>query len=571
MPYILLCIIVGSCIVATGGRRSHRDDVVQRDMYNYYYMEGEKQMQLGHYDAALALASEAHRIYPEGHAAQYSLAKIFLMLGQVDTATHILHRITEQDTTHFWYNISYGNLMLHTGRYAEAERVLQRIVRNHPDHPDVYYALANVYINTQAHDKALACYDSIEAYMGNSPDLMGLRIEIYDAKGDTATAIAMAEKLLERNPTDLYSMLYLSDIYCHYKRNEKMLPLLEQASAINPDEPLVYTQKAAYHLLMGDTVSYRKEYERLLDNENISFDEKVEAIDAYVKSMPQNTPDSILTHPYKKLTYLYPYEQAARNKYAAILIHTGEREEACRQLKIMAEQGDEGGLMWEQTMTICIELQQYGEAIEAGRRAIEAGRREGATYLYLSNALVVVGDTEAAEECIHSGIAACGESNALEKSYLYGMLGDLYSLREDMLQECYQSYDSALVYNPNNKMILNNYAYKLACNNGDLMKAESMSGKAMKGESNNPTYIDTYAWILFKMNSYTLARIYIEKAIEIAAKEDISSEYYEHYGDILIMLGETDKAIEQWQKALELDPSLEIVKKKIELKQYIEK
>ena len=73
------------------------------------------------------------------------------------------------------------------------------------------------------------------------------------------------------------------------------------------------------------------------------------------------------------------------------------------------------------------------------------------------------------------------------------------------------------------------------------------------------------------MNSYTLARIYIEKAIEIAAKEDISSEYYEHYGDILIMLGETDKAIEQWQKALELDPSLEIVKKKIELKQYIEK
>ena len=70
------------------------------------YMEGEKQLQLGYYDAALALASEAHRIYPEGHAAQYSLAKIFLMLGQVDTATHILHRITEQDTTHFWYNIS---------------------------------------------------------------------------------------------------------------------------------------------------------------------------------------------------------------------------------------------------------------------------------------------------------------------------------------------------------------------------------------------------------------------------------------------------------------------------------
>jgi predicted negative regulator of RcsB-dependent stress response len=73
------------------------------------------------------------------------------------------------------------------------------------------------------------------------------------------------------------------------------------------------------------------------------------------------------------------------------------------------------------------------------------------------------------------------------------------------------------------------------------------------------------------MNSYTLARIYIEKAIDKLSNEESSSaEYYEHYGDILIMLGETDKAVEQWEKALKLAPERTILKQKIEQKQYIE-
>ena len=150
------------------------------------------------------------------------------------------------------------------------------------------------------------------------------------------------------------------------------------------------------------------------------------------------------------------------------------------------------------------------------------------------------------------------------------MLGDIYSEKE-MLEQCYQYYDSALVYNGNNALVLNNYAYHLACNNGDLLKAETMSNKSMSIDTENATYIDTYAWVLFKMNSYTLARIYIEKAIgKLAPDEEGSAEYYEHYGDILIMLGEADKAVEQWTKALELAPERVVLKKKIEQKQYIE-
>ena len=39
--------------------------------------------------------------------------------------------------------------------------------------------------------------------------------------------------------------------------------------------------------------------------------------------------------------------------------------------------------------------------------------------------------------------------------------------------------------------------------------------------------------------------------------------YFDHYGDTLYRLGETDKAIEEWKKARELDKSIENINEKI--------
>ena len=66
---------------------------------------------------------------------------------------------------------------------------------------------------------------------------------------------------------------------------------------------------------------------------------------------------------------------------------------------------------------------------------------------------------------------------------------------------------------------------------------------------------------------YKLARFYQERAI--AAAETLSSELLEHYGDILAQLGEIESAIEQWNKALELNPQLPRLHEKIEKRQYV--
>ena len=123
-------------------------------------------------------------------------------------------------------------------------------------------------------------------------------------------------------------------------------------------------------------------------------------------------------------------------------------------------------------------------------------------------------------------------------------------------------------YNDKNVVVLNNNSYFLALEKRDLKKAERMSGLCIKLEPDNATYLDTYAWIFFVQGNYTLAKIYIESALEKDTTN--SAELVDHYGDILFMCGEKEKAVEQWKRAKELGKSTEVLDQKIERQEYIE-
>ena len=129
-----------------------------------------------------------------------------------------------------------------------------------------------------------------------------------------------------------------------------------------------------------------------------------------------------------------------------------------------------------------------------------------------------------------------------------------------------EAYDSALVYNPSEITVLNNYAYYLALEGKDLERALSMSAKTLEQEPDNAIYLDTYAWLLFCMERYEEAKAYAEKLIQVNA--DMSAVEYHHCGDIFAKCGDMDRAVEYWEKALEQGDTSKVLKKKIKKRKY---
>ena len=66
--------------------------------------------------------------------------------------------------------------------------------------------------------------------------------------------------------------------------------------------------------------------------------------------------------------------------------------------------------------------------------------------------------------------------------------------------------------------MLNNYSYFHPLQKRDLDKAEQMSGITVKLEPMNPTYLDTYGWVLFEQGAYVMAKIYTRRRSSIVKR-----------------------------------------------------
>jgi tetratricopeptide (TPR) repeat protein len=122
----------------------------------------------------------------------------------------------------------------------------------------------------------------------------------------------------------------------------------------------------------------------------------------------------------------------------------------------------------------------------------------------------------------------------------------------------------ALIRNePDNYMVMNNYSYYLAERGEKLEEAWGWSKTAIEQNPDNATFLDTHAWVLFKLGRLEEAEFYILKALEKGGEND--AEINEHAGDIQKALDSPVLARSYYLKAIILGGERERLEHKIKL------
>ena len=179
-------------------------------------------------------------------------------------------------------------------------------------------------------------------------------------------------------------------------------------------------------------------------------------------------------------------------------------------------------------------------------------------------------DTKGALDLYEEGMHYISSNNSSD------YIAQYYSSYADALheigrkEEAYAMYDSALIYNNVNTMCLNNYAYFLSLENKNLEKAREMSAKTIEISPDEPTFLDTYAWIVFLLKDYAEARKYIDLTIENTENIDSPENIVilDHAGDIYFHNGFREEAVNFWKRAAKLDGATPLIKKKASQRRY---
>ena len=106
---------------------------------------------------------------------------------------------------------------------------------------------------------------------------------------------------------------------------------------------------------------------------------------------------------------------------------------------------------------------------------------------------------------------------------------------------------------------LNYVGYMWADRNEKLDRALEFIERAVKLDPKNAAFLDSLAWVYFRLNQPKKALDYILRSIEQTEEPDAT--LYDHLGDIRQALGQNKEARDAWQKSLKIEANADVQRK----------
>ena len=567
---VALMLIAMALPFAIRGSASKKEGITQanRVKATYVLMEAQRQHFLEHDDAFYHLIAYAYSLDSTNTSIAFymGVAKFertsFEHTDELTAALAQMRKHVEAPPEDKYEARLYAHAAFLVNQYQEGLRVLNIQHQLHPQDDNLLSTMADAYEKTSDYKKALAIYDTLQQWRGQSVELSSAKLKAYQALNDTTGAIHEMRALLASAPTNADYNLAMGKMLFMFGYRDSAMVYYDKAQQYEPDNGLTYLTKAEYYLALGDTLNYDRQTYQALVSTDLDVESKLQILVNYTKTLLSAKDTTHRTdHLFDVLIEQHPLEPQIRVLYSEYLMFIDNNEGAAEQIDYALNLDPTNEELWTRLMAYHLYAGNYEKAIEVGDKAIRLNPDNVELYSYLGSSCYSVKQYDKAIEVYDKALAILDSTQVDDRSNLLSGKADVKFAMGDTIA-AFALYDQSLDLNPDNPGTLNNYAYFLALSNRDLDKAERMSAKTIVEDAANPTYLDTYAWVFYMRKEYTMAQLYIEMAIN--NEEQPTSELFEHYGYILLANGDKQKALEQWRKAIELKPDNEQLVKQIE-------
>jgi tetratricopeptide (TPR) repeat protein len=528
---------------------------------DYYFYEALNSKVQGKYNEALDLLLHCYALDSTNANVLVELGAFYSVLEEKEKALDYYKKAVNYDKSNYYYGMLLGNLSKEMNLKQDVIEIYSNLLELYPDKPELHFEMANAYADNGETEKAIEALDELEKRVGASEALAMNKFSLYSMIDNKDKAFEEIQQIIDKNPGDSRYIILMGDLYMDDNQKDKALNYYEQAKLIDPDYPALILSMVNYYERTGNSESAQQELRNAITGTTMDVDTKIQLLTRYLGVLQQNSLELKQANPlFESLFEQHPNNTQINLIYGNVLSLQGDYSNAVKQFEIFIEDNPDNPGGYEQIIRAALPKEDFIKVREITTKALKYLPKEPQFYYYLGAVNYQEKKYKEALSVYEKGIKDAKFNNPILESDFYGQIGDLnFFLGNE--QAAFESYDKALQLNPQNLPVLNNYSYYLSLDKRDLDRAEQMSGITVKAEPLNPTYLDTYGWILYEQGSYIMAKIYVEKAIEYEDKP--SADVYEHYGDILFKTGEEEKAIEQWKRAKELGGDSKDLKLKI--------
>ncbi len=571
--------VVCSCVSSSAVKPGH---TTQRPVHpelssndaqrlKYFFYEAVNQQTKGNFDAAFDLLSHCLTIDPHAAEVYFMQAAYYSELDNDSMALVCMERAAKLNPASDTYLERLAAALANTKQTDKAIKAYEQLYSNDRKRSDVLAYLLNLYNAQRNYPQLLNTIERIEQVDGSNEQTALSKMQVYALMGDKKAEFKVLKDLSESHPSDMNYHIMKGNWLLQNNRDDEALAEYELVLKEEPDNLSAKMSMIDYHRMTGADSLANDIQEQLLISPSTPSPTKLTLMRRVVSDNEAQGADSsqviglfkrMLSKPQKNsdMYELFAAYMTLKKMPKDSINHVLEQamaispDNAAVRMQLVQTAWDEKD--FDRVISLCIPATQYNP-------------EEMPFYYFLGMAYSQQDKRDEALDAFRRGVAQINEkSNKDIVSDFYAIMGDLLH-EKGRIEEAFAAYDSSLQYKPDNVGSLNNYAYYLSEMDLDLEKAEQMSLRTIKAEPNNATFLDTYAWIMFKLERYEDAKNYIDQTLQNDSLP--SSVLYEHAGDIYAMYGDIPKALEFWQKSADAGNNSKLLFRKIKQKRYIKK
>jgi len=550
----------------------------------YVYGEAQRQNALGNKGATYELYRRAHEIDSTNSDYYSELGLNYVMMVTRDEslmheAMDLMRKKFDADPTDYTNAYYYSQLLANTGQPGRQIEVLHIVDSLNPSRTDIALTYIDALLSSEDSLQVLKAeqrLDRLAVTAGQSMEITRRKTAGYALLNDTVNALREIHRAIDASPLNPECYSFAGRYFEVQGHPDSARIYYQKACAIEPDNGSAGYQLAQFYKNTGDTIGYSREIDRTLLETDLDINDKHQILLDYTTDLfKDSTYYPQVNAIFDRVIERNPQAAEIRDLYAQFLAVQNEYVRASEQMELVLDMQPQEMESWIRTAIYRSEAGDNQRALSTLQRSLKYHDAQPDVHRMLASAFFLndsVKNIEAAVSELQRAFELTDSAETTKRSEIIASIGDFYFSAENMdSAEVY--YRKALDIDPNNIMAKNNYAYHVSESTDDagrLAEAERLSYDTVMSEPQNPVYLDTYAWILFKMHDYKKAKEYIDRAFshDMENDQEPSSEYYEHAGDIYFWNQLPAEAVGYWEKALELDPDNELLARKVKFKTY---
>ncbi|WAC10974.1 tetratricopeptide repeat protein [Dyadobacter pollutisoli] len=566
---LLICLLAGAVTAPTANaQRRNKDrekESVKSENAGFQLgeeslaAEGMKFMMKDEPERAIPVFEKLVQLNAQEGASHFMLASALIKMERYDDAIASSKKAYDLNKENIFYAQQLAELYAKRRKYSEAAQIYESLLAKSPENIQYGIELAAVYVFNDQFDKAIDTYNILEKSLGVTEEITHQKQQLYLRQNNLDKALNEGKKLIAAEPGEVSYRVELAEMLIANDRIVEAVVPLEEALKINPDEAQAHVLLADIYRRNGDVQKCNQELRLVFANPNLDADPKIRVLTGYLTMLKTEAEFSEAISLAKQLSETHPNESRTNVIYADLLMRLDKKAEARDMYSKAARIDGSVFQVWGAILQLDGDLNQVDSMLVHSEKALEVFPNQGMFWYSNGTAHLMKKNYKEAISSLEESLKLISDKPDLVP-YINAQLGDAYNgLGEHQKSDA--AYELALKGNPDNDHVLNNYSYFLSLRKEKLDLALKMSEKLVLQHQNNPTYLDTYAWVLYIRKDYKKAKEFLEKAMMDSS--GVSGTIVEHYGDVLFKLGERDNAVAQWKKAKRMGETTELLDKKI--------